>query len=155
MTAAPPGPRDPVDSREPVDPRAPLDPLELAELICAELDPVLTRYGFAPGQTGVGSTVGVVFCASLADFRERFPHLGPEIEGPLGGCVDLNVDAGLGADGRLQSISLEGIPLETLLAAEGPESAGEAAAIEALPTPEAIERLRDVLERLFARHAAV
>lgn len=158
MTAAPPGPRDPVDSREPVDPRAPLDPLELAELICAELDPVLTRYGFAPGQTGVGSTVGVVFCASLADFRERFPHLGPEIEGPLGGCVDLNVDlnvdAGLGADGRLQSISLEGIPLETLLDREGPEFAGGAAAIAELPTPEAVARLRDALESLFARHAA-
>lgn len=132
----------------------PLDPLELADVICAELDPLMTRYGFAPGQTGVGSTVSVVFCAPLAEFRERFPDLGSEIEGPLGGCVDLNVDAGLGADERLRSVSLEGISLETLLDAEGPEFASEAAAIAELPAQEGVARLRDVLEHLFARDAA-
>lgn len=131
-----------------------LDPLELAELVCAQLDPLLTRHGFAPGQIGVGSTVGVVFCASFTDFRKRFPRLGPEIEGHVGGCVDLNVDAGLGADGHLQGISLEAIPLEALLEGEGPEFPGEASAIESLPAPEGADRLREVLERLLARHAA-
>ncbi len=151
MTPPPLDPPASLDPREPIDP---LDPVELAELICRELDPLVTRYGFAPGQTGVGPTVGVVFCAPLTEFRDRFPRLGPEIDGPPGGCVDLTVDAGLGADGRLQSISLEGIPLTALLAAEGPEFAGEAAAIAELPTREGVGRLREVLERLFAGHAA-
>lgn len=153
MTAAPPGPPSPAGPPS-ADPPAPLDPHELAEVICAELDPLLTRYGFAPGQTGTGSTVGVVFCASVADFRERFPQLGLEIEGPPGSCVDFNVDAGLGRDGQLHSISFEGIRLETLLATEGPEFAGEAAAISELPAREGVARLRDVLERLLARHSA-
>ncbi|WP_341994651.1 hypothetical protein MRBLWH7_002349 [Microbacterium sp. LWH7-1.2] len=131
-----------------------LEPQALADLICTELDPVMTANGFQAGQSGVGDDIGIIYCAPHVEFRRRFPGLGPTIQyDDAGACTDLNIYAGMGVGGRLHEIRFDGVTLHELLAEEGIEYASEADAIAALPAAAGVVRLRSVLSELFSRHA--
>jgi hypothetical protein len=134
-----------------------LQPHEIADLICAELDPLMTANGFLAGQSGVGADdVGIVYCTPHDEFRRRFPALAPAIQyGDTGACTDLNIYAGTGPSGRLYDIRFDGISLAELLAEEGVGFAGEAETIAGVPVQAGAIRLRMVLERMLARHAVV
>ncbi|UTT63525.1 hypothetical protein [Microcella humidisoli] len=130
-----------------------LTPQELAALLCAELDPLMTRHGFQAGQAGIGDDVGIVYCMPHAEFRARFPRLAPSIDPDnIGGCTDLNISAGVGPGSRLHNVHLDGVTVAELLAVEGAEFEGDASTIARLPSPQGVVALRTVLERLFARH---
>lgn len=134
-----------------------LKPHELADLVCAELDPLMTANGFLAGQSGVGSDeVGTVYCTSHDEFRRRFPTLAPTIQyGDEGACTDLNIRASTGPRGRLHDIRFDGVSLAELLAEEGVGFSGEAEAIAGIPVQVGAIRLRLVLEKVLARHAVV
>lgn len=133
-----------------------LEPAALAELICAELDPLMTANGFLPGQTGIGADVGIVYCTPHREFRRRFPHLAPTIQySDEGACTDLNIYAGVGGRSRLHDIRFDGVSLQELLADEDARFADEADVISELPAAPGAARLRVTLDKLFRRHAIV
>ena len=76
----------------------------MSDAWCAQLDGLMTRAGFAPGQIGVNvDEVSVVYCAQFHEFRDRFPLVAPEIDysGGEGACTDLNIYVELGEVPRL------------------------------------------------------
>ncbi|MFK4805362.1 hypothetical protein ACI3KX_05820 [Microbacterium sp. ZW CA_36] len=132
-----------------------LEPQALADLICAELNPLMIANGFQAGQSGVGDDIGIIYCAPHVEFRQRFPGLALTIQyDDDGACTDLNIYAGTEVGARLHEIRFDGVTLRELLAEEGIDFAGEADAIATLPADEGVVRLRSVLNALFARHAA-
>ncbi|SIT85836.1 hypothetical protein SAMN05880545_2403 [Microbacterium sp. RU33B] len=115
----------------------------------------MTANGFLAGQSGVGEKIGIVYCAPHDEFRQRFPDLAPTIQyGDEGACTDLNIQAGFGADARLEDIRFDGVTLEDLLAGEETGDANEAHAIMSLPAHTGVTRLRSLLDELFTRHNA-
>lgn len=129
-----------------------LTPQELADFICAELDPLLTAYGFQAGQSGVGYEVGVIYCTQHADFRRRFPHLAPEVQyNDDGACTDLNINAGIGPNARLHDVRIDGVSLARLVADTAPELIEEAEQIAQIPSDAGVPRLRRVLQVVFTR----
>jgi hypothetical protein len=75
-----------------------LESAALADVICAELDPLMTANGFLHGQIGIGTDIGIVYCAPYEKFRRRFPHLAPTIHhSDEGACTDLNIRENLSA----------------------------------------------------------
>lgn len=133
-----------------------LESAALADLICAELDPLMTANGFLPGQIGIGTDIGIVYCAPYEKFRRRFPHLAPTIHySDEGACTDLNIYASVRGRSRLHDIRFDGVALKELLADEGAGFADEADAISEPPADAAAARLRLVLDKLFRRHAIV
>lgn len=132
-----------------------LEPQDLADLICAELDPVMTANGFLAGQSVVGVEIGIIYCAPHHEFRHRFPTLAPTIQyDDEGACTDLNIYSGTGPSATLQEIRVDGVSLEELLAEEGSELASEGEAICTMPASDGAVQLRSVLDTLFSRHAA-
>ena len=130
------------------------DSQDLADVICAALDPLMTAHGFQAGQSGVGADIGIIYCAEHVEFRRRFPTLAPTIQyDDEGACTDLNIYASTGQHAKLHDIRFEGVTLEELLAEEGIELAGDAQTIASLPAKEGAMRLRLVLDKLFASHA--
>jgi hypothetical protein len=70
------------------------------ERVAAVLDPVLTPFGFAPGQPGASGGHGqVVFCRGY-------------VGGSDGGCVDLVVDLGATPEWRITDVRYWGYPSE-------------------------------------------
>lgn len=131
------------------------DPQYLADVICAALDPLMTAHGFQTGQSGVGAEIGIIYCSQHVEFRRRFPTLAPTIQyDDEGACTDLNVYASSGPHARLHDIRFDGVTLEEVLAGDGIEFADEARTIASLPAQEGAIRLRSVLDKLFAIHAA-
>ncbi|WP_432510965.1 hypothetical protein [Kineococcus sp. SYSU DK001] len=99
------------------------------------IDAVLVCRGFATGQAG--ATEGrreIVWCAAADDFAARFPEL-PASQEPADGwgtmCTDVVVDlTSVGGQWRLSEVSVEGEPLDRLLAGlDLSASAGRAAAL--------------------------
>ena len=133
-----------------------LESAALADLICAELDPLMTANGFLRGQSGIGTDVGIVYCTPHREFRRRFPHLAPTIQyGDEGACTDLNIYASVGGRSRLHDIRLDGVSLQEILADEGAGFADEAEAVSELPAAAGAARLRVTLDKLFRRHAII
>jgi hypothetical protein len=68
------------------------------ERIAEVLDPVVTPFGFAPGQAGVADGSGqVIFCRGIWDSTD-------------GGCVDLVIDVGRDSDWRITGVRYWGSP---------------------------------------------
>lgn len=130
-----------------------LAPAALAELICAELDPLMTANGFLHGQAGIGTDVGIIYCTPHKEFRRRFPRLAPTIQySDEGACTDLNIYASVGGRSRLHDIRFDGISLQELLADEDAGFAEDADVISELPAAAGAARLRVALDTLFRRH---
>lgn len=119
----------------------------------AVLDPVLVHYGFAAGQDGgrgAGDSGDVIWCAPLAELRERLPWL-PEVftlSEPNGyECLDLTVSLTLGS---IVKVDLEGAALpEALRMISRTADAAEAAALLGTSAESVTPILAAVLTRLF------
>jgi hypothetical protein len=87
----------------------------------------MTANGFLHGQIGIGTDIGIVYCAPYEKFRRRFPHLAPTIHhSDEGACTDLNIYASVRGRSRLHDIRFDGVALQELLADEGASFADEA-----------------------------
>lgn len=122
--------------------------------VCAELDPLLTPLGFAPGQGGADDgPLSVVFCAAPEDLAARLPWLAELlaediVEVGTIPCWDMVVEAD---DAGLARVDIEGLTLVEIL--RGLDLRSDADAIAAQmgrSVDAALPVLAEVLRRLFA-----
>lgn len=127
-----------------------METVDFASSVSRALDPVLVPLGFAAGQCGHDQAI---FCGDFDGLSDRFPGL-PQSSAQqrgLGCCIDLVVDR---ADPGLD-VHLEGTPLPAALRALGlHDGAAVADGLARAPLDEALERLADVLPRLFGAAGA-
>ena len=125
---------------------------DVGRLVCAQLDGLMTRAGFAPGQIGVNvDEVSVVYCAQFHEFRDRFPLVAPEIDysGDEGACTDLNIYVELGevpGSPRPASTAHQG---DLLRGVGRDDLAPQASALYSLPLPGALKKLAGLLTEVF------
>lgn len=126
---------------------------DVGRLVCAQLDGLMTRAGFAPGQIGVAvDEASVVYCAQFEEFRDRFPLVAPEIDysGDKGACTDLNIYVDVGDVPRLTETRLDGTQVGDLLRGVGRDDlAPQASALHSLPLPGALKKLEELLREVF------
>ncbi len=128
--------------------------MSVGRRVCAELDPLLTPVGFAPGQGGDDDgPLSVLFCAASDDLAASAPWLAElmaedVVEVGTIWCWDMVVEAD---DAGLARVDIEGLTLVEIL--RGLDLRGDADAIAAQmgrPVEDALPVLVDVLRRLFA-----
>lgn len=121
------------------------------ESVRAVLDPVLVPLGFSRGQGGGGDDADIIWCASYADFKRRFPTLPQATEqGEIGeyACVDLTARLSLG---QLSEVDLEAHSLtETLEAVGLTAESQKAARLLGSPAQDAAAQLIPLLVALFS-----
>lgn len=123
------------------------------QIVCRVLDPLLTAYGFLPGQAGT-STEGtsVTYCAAQDEFRARFPLLALETDDDHShACTDLTVEVTHRPAPRLARVSLDVMSVAALVRDAGradllPQLAG----LGDEPLAAAVERLATVLGAVLA-----
>ncbi len=120
-----------------------------APRVCDAMNPVMTRHGFAPGQSGVGAdTFQVLFCAGYDDFLDRFPtHDHTDYQRGMGARDDLHVN---GSSGTLTDSDLEGMALGDVLRTAGlTDTAAPVDGIAELALDDAIQTIATAVRLLF------